>query len=176
LKPWYAIQVPPQKEITVGKILKRRRFEVFVPTKVSFRKKNRYTKEKTPVHYPLFPRLMFVRFPDGEGWKAIETLGLTHSFIGREGAPTPILMRDMARLIDRSSKGEFCAPQHHRKMRSGREFSTGDRVEILEGPFEGNIVDVVSVTPNGEHAEILIRLFDTERTVVAPVGNLAKAG
>jgi hypothetical protein len=83
-----------------------------------------------------------------------------------EGYPTAHLL-EQDRIVS-----EAHAPAEQRFMASGKEFSSGDAVEIVDGPFRDRLVTVEEI--KGPMATIMLELFGEPRAVEVPVKHLEK--
>jgi transcription antitermination factor NusG len=170
---WYLARVPSGKEFVAERILDDAGVIVFVPIETRFRRKNRYRKVKTEIKLPLVPGYVLVGFVPGElRWGKLFRFRLIHGVVGRDGRPSRLPSHEVTRLLTRHTAGEFLAPKAQQWMQTYREFSVGDRVEVLDGPFEGHVFDVTKIT--GQNAKMVIDLLGTEQTIDVPISSLAK--
>ncbi|MFT6461015.1 MAG: transcription antitermination factor NusG [Maricaulis maris] len=176
---WYLIRVPSGKEFVAERILDDAGLIVFVPTETKFRKVNRMAKTKTEMRFALIPGYCLIGIYRGDAktvdaqWANLFRFRLVREVIGHDGRPMVLPYRQVRALLVRHSRGEFNAPDSQRWMRTYREFEAGDRVEILEGPFEGHVAEVTEI--RGQQARMVLRLFGAERAVDIPVIALGRA-
>ncbi len=176
---WYLLRVPSGKEFTAERILDDAGLIVFVPTETKFRKVNRMAKRKTEMRFALIPGYCLIGIYAGDQavmdaqWSNLFRFRLVREVIGHEGRPMALPYRQVRSLLVRHSRGEFNAPDAQRWMRTYREFAAGDRVEVLEGPFEGHVAEVTEI--RGQQARMVLRLFGAERAVDIPIIALGRA-
>lgn len=172
---WFLVCVPSGKEFTVERILDDNGVTVFVPVETRFRRRNRYAQRKTELKFPLVPGYVLVGFPPSSmDWASVFRFRIIAGVVGREGRPARIPRPEVTRLLTRHASGEFIAPKAQQWMQTHREFFEGDRVEVLEGPFEGHVFEVTQIT--GQHASMVVELLGGEQCVQVPLKSLGKVG
>jgi len=176
---WYLARVPSGKEFVAERVLDDAGLIVFVPTETKFRKVNRMAKNKTEMRFALIPGYCLIGIYRGDGptvdaqWSNLFRFRLVREVIGHDGRPVALPWRQVRALLVRHSRGEFKAPDAQRWMQTYREFAAGDRVEVLEGPFEGHIAEVTEI--RGQQARMVVRLFGAERAIDIPIIALGRA-
>ncbi len=168
---WYAVRVTQEAQRKrkfnntqppefVGKmILERRGFNVFLPTKKVYRRKNKYSREKHLVKFPLMVGWMFVGWPaDQDKWHELFKLRMVSSVAGVQGRPFQIPQSVMNDLFKRFG---YRAPDQERFMRTHHEFKVGDDVRVIGGPFDGQVVQVTEL--EGPKARVLMEFFGSQR-------------
>ncbi|MBI4921869.1 MAG: hypothetical protein HY834_08975 [Devosia nanyangense] len=180
---WYAVMVKAGSEFPVARQLEARAGLVaVVPVRREWRRVNRYVKRKHEVRYPLLARYVFVGFGHGVASsyadevrglaQLMRELTLLQSVVGMDGLPRRMEALKVARFLN--DLGEVVAPVAHRHMPTHGEFAAGDDVQIMSGPFEGQIVRVHAIS--GPDAHVLLPLFgDAEQNVRVPLANLERA-
>ncbi|WP_170923150.1 transcription termination/antitermination protein NusG [Fulvimarina manganoxydans] len=158
---WYALTVPAQKEFVAQKILRRYGLRTFVPLRREYRhasaKAKRTRQPKQEFCFPLAPRYLFAGFTPGRPlWFDLFSLPCISGVVGIDGRPMPIVRKDMTRLVRKTATG-INAPEAQKFMRTHHEFSVGDVVRVMDGPFEGLSVPVVEIT--GGLARLCLSLF-----------------
>lgn len=160
---WFALLVPPQMEFVAQKILRRYGLRTFVPVRREWRRRNKFVKTKELQEYPIAPRYVFAgfdrRFPL---WFDLFNLPVISGAVGLNGEPLKIPGKAMARLIQRTGGG-LNAPAVQKFMRTHHEFTVGQIVEVLDGPFEGRRVPVVEI--RGHRALLLLELFGGQHEI-----------
>ena len=168
---WYALKVPPQKEFAAREILRKRGLTTFIPVEKKWRRRNKYTKEKVLIQYPIFPRYVFTGFPKAAAnWFDVFKIHLIQGVVGINGEPRKLDEAGMARMLFKFEDG-LARPKEEKWMPTNHEFKVGDVVEVMDGPFEGQKVPVVDIV--GSDAKIMISLFGGERVISAPLAILA---
>ena len=135
VKSWFLLQYKPNSHRVALRNLHRQGFETFLPTRaVTQRKSTKFTQQLKP----LFPGYMFVAFErEGAPWRQINsTIGV--SFDGQpRGIPLDLVSGLMLRC---DASGKILPPT---------QLSTGDKVEVLNGPFANFIATVENI--DAEH-------------------------
>jgi transcription antitermination factor NusG len=170
---WFALVVPPQKEFLAQEMLHDRGLATFVPAERKWRRRNKYAKVKELIAYALAPRYVFVGFKPGESlWFELFNLHYVSGIVGLHGKPKEIPRDAMISLIERYSNG-LNAPDVQRYMRTRREFTVGQTVEVTAGPFEGRKVKVQEISR--ARARVIVELFSYPQEVEVPVDILEAA-
>jgi transcription antitermination factor NusG len=170
---WFALVVPPQKEFLAQEMLHDLGLATFVPAERKWRRRNKYAKNKELIAYALAPRYVFVGFRPGERlWFELFNLHFVSGVVGLHGEPRQIPGEAMLSLINRYSNG-LNAPDVQRYMRSRREFTVGETVEVTSGPFEGRKVVVREISK--ARARIVVELFGSSQEVEVRVDILEAA-
>lgn len=141
---WYVLQTQPLKERTAQQALLAAGFHAVVPT---FKKRVRHRSGGRTVHVPLAPGYLFARFDTEPCWYnllQIDSTGLNlanHSgarvlkgVLGRDGVPYALNPHEVEDFLHR---GRSFDPD-----RAGRIPSVGDKIKIISGPLEGQVVDI----------------------------------
>lgn len=175
---WFLAKVPSGKEFVAERILDDAGLLVFVPIEERYRKANRTVREKKTIRVALIPGYVLVAMPpvalSQMPWMRLFRFRLVAGVVGRDGLPSRVPAREAREMIRRHCAGEFMPPSFYKHMRSYREFQVGDTVEVLEGPFEGNVFEVTAI--KGQNAQMVVDIFGGQREVTVPLEKLAKAG
>ncbi|MCR9236177.1 MAG: hypothetical protein NXI17_05855 [Alphaproteobacteria bacterium] len=171
---WYAGFVLSGKEFIAQKLLKRVGAVPYLPLCQKWRRVNRYRREKVRIAYPAIAGSLFLGFERGqENWyEVFQRAPNLYGVLGANGYPVALDGNRLNRFIT-ENKFRFGAADEERFMRTHHEFKIGDRVQIVSGPFDGNIVDVKTI--KGSHARILLELFGGTQEVEIGLDNLEKA-
>ena len=171
---WYAVIVRSGKEFVTHRIINRACAGAYMPLQRRWRRKNRYCRDKVKIAYAAIPGCLFLGFQQGqERWYALfEQIHSLHAVVGVAGRPAAVTGACLADFLDRN-KGRFDVADDERFMASHKEFRIGDRVQIVEGPFDGHIVEVQNI--NHGKAHILLDLFGTPQNVDIYLDKLEKA-
>lgn len=170
---WFALRVPPQKEFVAREILRRKGVATFLPVERVWRRRNKYTKIKELRQFPLMPRYVFTGFPKRVPiWFDVFALPVITGVVGINGEPKVLDELGMERIM-KLYENAIDAPKEQKWMPTHREFSAGDPVQIMGGPFDGMTVPVVEIV--GAHAKVLIALFNGETPVNIPLEQLYAA-
>ncbi len=179
---WYALMVKPGTEFDVEALLNAAHILAVVPVRREWRKVNSYVRRKQQVCYSVLPRYVLVGFggTDASNYedevraiaRIMRELTLVQSVVGMEGMPRRMNALRVAEFL--RDLGEIDAPKWQRHMKTGREFEVGDQVEVLSGPFSGQVVRVDEI--KGRYASVLLPLFgEAEHSVRVPIAKLVKS-
>jgi transcription termination/antitermination protein NusG len=150
-------------------ILRRAGFEVFLPVKQQWKRKNRYAPDEELVSYPLMVDWLFVGWPASEcRWAKLMSLNVVIGVLGSGGKPIRVGSDRISKLM--SAWGGGVRAKRKRSVRIAQSFSVGDVPTIVAGPFEGfsgKVLEVEAVS-----AKLMINIFGRSTPVSVPVGKL----
>ena len=154
-------------------ILRRAGFEVFLPVKHVWRKRNRFSAEKVRVAQPLLVDWMFVGWPaDQNRWQDLMALDVVMGVLGTGGHPV-VMPRETIATLMRRWGGGMLSPRCHQIAKQPHRFETGDEVRLSVHPWEGFSAYIVDA--NGPSVRVLLSMFgrdvpvEVDREVVMPV-------
>lgn len=130
--------------------LTNRIFDIIIPMEDVIEEKN---GKKKLVQRKLMPSYMLVKMIYGDDiWhNIIRTRGIT-GFTGPKGRPLELTPDEVARL-------------RLEKIRIEVDLAEGDRVEVVDGPLNTMIGEVVSVNPESSRAKVKVEMFGRETIV-----------
>lgn len=167
---WVVCLVTPGAEAQVIARLARRGLLAWCPTATVYRRANRAARGKRLRTYPAAPGYVAVglmrAFPQ---YASVMMCEGVKGFLGPEGRPVVLSVAAVEALLAVS----WVAPEAARHMGSGWEFSVGDRVRVVSGPFDGAETDVLGIS--GEEARVVLQVLGAAREVRVFLGALAKA-
>lgn len=172
---WFALFVPSGKEFVVQRSFLSLGWPAFLPHRRKYRRLSRFDKSKRLLSYAAVPGVVFVPARQGD-WSWVYLLHQTfvRGVLGVGNRPRAIASERFIEFIDGNAKqGKFDVPAAQRFMRTYEEFDVGDRVRIVEGVFDGHIVDVRTIA--GSQARVLVELFGAEREIGVSLDKLEKA-
>lgn len=149
---WYAAATKPGRELNAARHLEQQGFETFTPSLV---KTVRHARRRMERRVALFPGYLFVRFDiENCAWRSVNgTLGV-RSLVMAGDRPLPAPYGLVEGVIELSDKSGL--------MRT--ELQSGQRVEILSGPF-ANLVGTVERLDAKGRAHVLLHLLNGESAV-----------
>lgn len=160
---WYAVHTHPRRESQALENLERQGFESYLPT-LSIQKVRRGKAQM--VVEPMFARYLFVKLDSsmhGRSWTPIRsTLGV-RALVQFGGRPARVSDALITWLRGREAE---VPPQHL--------FTTGDRVEVVDGPFKG-FEAMVTGTDAEQRALVLLEFLSRPVTVPVDPGQLRRA-
>ncbi len=182
---WYVIFVPSQKEYIAQKMITQWIGKnspnpagndvgcVYLPLYSKWRRVNRFSRNKQRFAFPALPGCLWLGVQKGnETWYELFRLHLVYGVMSVANRPAGISGERLNRFIVENNR-ELDVPDVQQFMRSHHEFKTGDKVKIVEGPFDGHLVDVRAI--KGGKAKILLELLGGSQEVEIALGKLEKA-
>ena len=160
---WYVLHTYAGHENKVAETLQQRIdtmglegeiFEFLIPTqeKIRVRRGQRETiKEK------IFPGYMLIRMKVTDAsWLAVRTTQGVTGFVGVGNKPTPLPKHEVEAIQKFMSQG---APSYK------ADFTVGEAVKIIDGPFNEFIGSVESIDPEKGQVTVLVSIFGRETPV-----------
>jgi transcription termination/antitermination protein NusG len=162
INAWYVLHTKSRFENVVSDGLSKKTIEVFLPKiTVASRRKDR----KKMIRMPLFPGYVFVRSnlrPDHH-LEIVKTVGAV-KLVGNTQGPVPV--------PDETIESLQIMVASQKPISTGNQFSQGDRVMVINGPFAGVIgifdryrgVDrvIVHIEALGQFAAVEVNTEDVE--------------
>ncbi len=175
---WFVLRIRVGREKMVDRVLTRRGFATFKPDQKVYRYANGAARRRKLKHertYPLLPGYLFIGLTTyTPTWANVFDLTPVLSVIGSAGVPQIVRPDALKRLMRRYGRGEFNAPEFHRKMETHREYSVGDMVVTGDGLIEGRVEEIVR-TEFGAKARIFVEILGSERLIEADLDKLVAA-
>ena len=165
MKSWYLIQAKPKSEELAKVNLERQGYETYLPLILGRAKKRGKTIKSIQ---PMFPRYLFIYLSDKtDDWGPIRsTLGVsTLVRFGMTAARVPEV------LINALKKNENSSGIHELPT---KRLSSGDKLLIVEGPFEGYEAILFSKKSN-DRVIVLLKISESfvkvklEQSVIQPL-------
>lgn len=122
---WIAAYTRSRHELAVADQLQQKGLDALLPT---YRRLSRWSDRIRRTDAPLFPGYVFVRVPEGEHRRVLQTGGVV-SLVCRSGRPVPLSDADVDKL--RICTAHSTAVEPHPFLR------VGQRVLVKHGPFRG---------------------------------------
>ncbi len=157
---WYALRVKPHKEISVCQLIQVRDVELFYPTlKVQSRRGN---SEK-----PYFPGYLFIHVDLSPlGIHAFSWIPGTHGLVAFGGEPAVVPTQFIEALKNRL---------HQLESREKRPaIQPGDKVRIVNGPFQGYEAIFDAQVPGKERVQVLLSFLSRQQTLKLERGSVEK--
>lgn len=160
-----------QKVFLPEHLLRRAGFEVFLPVKKDWRRKNRFAPDKVLVARPLLADWLFVGWAQGiNRWEALMALDVVAGVMGTGGRPVSLPERQIHELMRRWGGGQLEARLHHR-VQAVQRLRRGDLARVVEGPLADQSLRVMEV--NGPSVKGLIEMLGGPIPVEMPADLLA---
>ena len=169
MRRWYIVGTYSGFENAVKQDLERRKetmnmadkiYQVMVPEE-TIEVTDKKGKKKQKVN-KLFPGYVFVEMEvegemDEKTWFMIRNTPKVTGFLGSSGGgtkPVPVPVDEMNRIL--VSLGIVEKPT--------LEFKVGDKVEVVDGPFAGKIVELSAINEETEEIIVLVEMFSGRST------------
>lgn len=166
---WYIVGTYSGYESSVKQDLERRMetmnmtdkiYQVIVPEEIT-EVTDKKGKKKQKVS-KLFPGYVFVEMEidkemDEKAWFMIRNTPKVTGFLGSSGGgtkPVPVPVEEMNRIL--ISLGVVEKPTF--------DLYVGDKVEIIDGPFAGRVLEVASINEETEEVIVLVEMFGGRST------------
>lgn len=147
---WFAVQTQPRRELVSAAHLRKQGFRVFLPLLSKSWSHARRTETRLVA---LFPGYLFIILDlDRDGWRSVNgTIGVQQIvMLGSEPRPTPVPRGIVEAVVFQTDK--------HGYLRPNQVLNPGQTVQILNGPFENRVADIVALDGNGR-VRLLIELL-----------------
>jgi transcription termination/antitermination protein NusG len=153
-------------------ILKRAGFDVFLPVKKVWQRRNRYKSEKQLVAYPLLADWMFVGWPVDEcRWTELMSSNVVAGVLGAGGRPVSVSGQTIQKLMRRWGSGVM--PKQVIKAQDVlADVLPGETLRIATGPFTG--FDALIVDVQGRGARAMVNLFGGKTRVQVALDDLVR--
>ena len=127
-RSWYLIVTKPQSELKAQENLLRQNYETYLPLVQTSRRRNGKNVKRTEA---FFPRYLFIHLDkENDNWSPIRsTIGVA-GLVRFGGMPAVVPENIIANL--KNNENEFGLQSFEKK-----ELNQGDKVAIIDGPFEG---------------------------------------
>src|SRR5476651_2308089 len=150
-KRWYVVHTQPGREFKAQAQLQRQGFRTFLPR---FAKTTRHARQLRVVSAALFARYLFIELDvSRDRWRSVNgTIGVTNLVMGKE-LPTAVPVGIVEGLL------AACRPNGSIDL--SEQFSIGDRVRLLTGPFADLVGELARIDSAGR-VTVLLRLLGSE--------------
>jgi len=126
-------------------LLLRAGFEVFLPIKKEWRRKNRFGPDNHLVAKPLMADWLFVGWAvDQRRWHELMALDVVAGVMGTGGRPVLISEIKILQMMRRWGGGHL-SPEMHRLTKTEFPLSEGDSARVVAGPLDGASVRIVEI-------------------------------
>jgi transcriptional antiterminator NusG len=145
-------------------------FQIEVPThKVTEIKQGK----KQQVNEKVLPGYILVRMElTDESWAVVRNTPGVTGFVGLSSRPSPLALDEVAALL---------APEPEEQVRQAEaasapevEFSVGESVTVMDGPFATLPATVSEINPDTSKLKVLVSIFGRETPVELSFGQVAK--
>lgn len=147
---WYALRVRTTHEKRIAQMLEMKGYEQFLPL---YRVRRRWSDRVKEVEQPLFPGYLFARFDAQARASILKTDGVA-LIVGIGCVPTPIDETEIHAIQQAVGSGFDVRPHAY--------LTTGQRVRIESGPFEGVEGQIVEIR---KHHRLVLAIGLLQRAI-----------
>lgn len=173
---WYVMRTPPNREFDAEKLLSDQGYTIMCPVRKKRVRSSPTKKTKNKIiELPLMPCYVLMGFKGVPDWQKLFSFSRPQQLvtsvcgINRRARKLPTSAHPWIGEMLATTSAEINDKGKHAKS----VFSKGDNVEILDGPFEGFVVEVQKA--NNKEAMCLFNLFGREQKVKVSVDNIQQA-
>lgn len=142
-------------------------FESIVPTEdvVEIRNGARKTVTRT-----ILPGYVLVRMDlNDESWGAVRHTPSVTGFVAHASAPVPLSLDEVVKMLAPAElarvAAESAAPTTRKKKVEVADFSVGDNVMVVQGPFAGVHASITEINANSQRLKALVEILGRETPV-----------
>jgi transcriptional antiterminator NusG len=160
---WYVIHTYSGYEDAVARSLKQRVdslemndkiFNILVPKEKKIKIKH---GKRTTVEEKIYPGYVFVEMVvTDDSWYVVRNTPMVTGFIGAGTTPRPVQDEEMKEILNKSKEEE---PKYR------IEFSVGDLVRIIDGPFKDKEGKVEEIDQARGRVKVLVSLFGRDTPI-----------
>lgn len=173
-KRWYSVSVLSNFEKKVAEQIKHAAAEaglqdeieeVLVPTEevVEVRRGKKVTTERR-----FMPGYVLVRMDmTDRGYHLINSISRVTGFLGPQGKPMPMRDEEVNQILNRVEEGA-------EKPRTLIHYEIGERVKVIDGPFEGFTGTVEEVDEENSRLKVNVSIFGRETPVELEFSQVSK--
>lgn len=162
-KQWYVVHCYSGYENKVRQSIEQRIgtmgmrdkiFDVIVPTEEEIEVKD--GKRRT-VERRVFPGYILVEMKmDEDSWYVVRNTPGVTGFVGMGNEPTPLRPEEVKKILDRMENKEVVVRA---------SFKVGQKVRIVEGPFNDFIGTVADIDPGKQKVRVMVNFFGRDTPV-----------
>jgi len=157
LRRWAVVLTHSHREFVAQANLEQQGFEVFLPSLLTTR---RHARRLKTAKTALFPRYVFILIDrNRDRWRCINSTTGVSQLVTTNDIPCPVpsdFVEDLRACVDADGL-----------VALANSAKTGDAVEIMAGPFAGQIGTLQDMTPRGR-VDILLNLMQAPLRVSLP--------
>lgn len=162
MQQWYVVHTKPRMEEVAIENLERQGYSTYRPTMAkSQRRRNRWQK----INIPLFPRYLFVQLAAGvDCFSPVRSTIGVHDIV-RFGSRPAMLHQHLIETI-RLQEASI-----HSHTSSHPKWKTGDKLEVIDGPFSG-LIGVFEKENDNERVAVLLNLLGNANQISINVNHV----
>jgi transcription termination/antitermination protein NusG len=142
-------------------------FESIVPTEDVIEIRNGTRKSVTRT---VLPGYVLVRMDmNDESWGAVRHTPSVTGFVAHANAPVPLSLQDVEKMLAPAVLAKAAAantgPGARKKKVEVADFSVGDNVMVVQGPFAGVHASITEINANNQRIKALVEILGRETPV-----------
>jgi transcriptional antiterminator NusG len=152
-------------------------FQVEVPTEDVVEIKN---GKRQQVQRKVFPGYILVRMDlNDESWGAVRNTPGVTGFVGATSRPSPLSLDEVAKILVPATQkadrvGRTGAPTAEKPKVEVVDFSVGESVTVMDGPFATLPATISDIDPVHQKLQVLVSIFGRETPVELSFSQVAK--
>jgi transcriptional antiterminator NusG len=154
-------------------------FQVEVPTEDVVEIKN---GKRQQVQRKVFPGYILVRMDlNDESWGAVRNTPGVTGFVGATSRPSPLSIDEVVKILapatqkaDRIASGKAGAPAAEKAEPTVVDFSVGESVTVMDGPFATLPATISEIDPVHQRLHVLVSIFGRETPVELSFSQVSK--
>jgi transcriptional antiterminator NusG len=154
-------------------------FQVEVPTEDVVEIKN---GKRQQVQRKVFPGYILVRMDlNDESWGAVRNTPGVTGFVGATSRPSPLSIDEVVKILapatqkaDRIATGKAGAPAAEKAEPTVVDFSVGESVTVMDGPFATLPATISEIDPVHQRLHVLVSIFGRETPVELSFSQVSK--
>jgi len=151
-------------------------YEAVVPTEEVTETRNGAKKSVTRT---VLPGYVLVRMElTDASWAAVRHTPSVTGFVAHANAPVPLSLDEVEKMLAPAALAKAAAAATGSKPRSRKieiaDFSVGDSVMVVQGPFAGVHATITEINPNSQRLKALVEILGRETPVDLTFGQIQK--
>jgi len=154
-------------------------FQVEVPTEEVVEIKN---GKRQQVQRKVFPGYILVRMElNDESWGAVRNTPGVTGFVGATSRPSPLSLDEVVKILAPATKKAEAVAKGGKAAAAGDkprvevfDFSVGESVTVMDGPFATLPATINEVNPDAQKLKVLVSIFGRETPVELSFTQVAK--
>jgi transcription termination/antitermination protein NusG len=151
-------------------------FEIVVPTEEVTEIRNGQRKQ---IKRTVLPGYVLVRMDlTDESWSTVRHTPSVTGFVGHSNQPVPLSLDEVEKMLAPSVAAAATAgsdsPNRRKKKVEVADFSAGDSVMVVDGPFAGVHATITEINANAQRLKALVEILGRETPVDLTFGQIQK--
>jgi transcription termination/antitermination protein NusG len=151
-------------------------FEIVVPTEEVTEIRNGQRKQ---IKRTVLPGYVLVRMDlTDESWSTVRHTPSVTGFVGHSNQPVPLSLDEVEKMLAPSVGAAATtgvdSPNRRKKKVEVADFSAGDSVMVVDGPFAGVHATITEINANAQRLKALVEILGRETPVDLTFGQIQK--